>query len=269
VSSAGTARAKYAASVTEISDDEFALFQSLICHESGIHLTPTKKPMLISRLMRRVNALKLASFGDYYRYVMQHRQEELVRLLDAVSTNETWFFRNPKHFSFVRDTLCPRWVKEGNEGLRPRRISAWSAAASSGEEPFSLAMALLDGLPGWDIRILASDLSSRVLERAELKNLHHAGHKEDETEDEAGEENRRGAIQIWFHFSKLTRPRLVPELSTPQKERVSTELYPQPALRLGAQLNSQHSTINSVKERGSHGALRSQLLLGLVSAQLC
>src|SRR4026207_706188 len=98
-----------------------------------------------------------------------------------------------------------------------------------------------------------------MLERAELKNLHHAGHKEDETEDEAGEENRRGAIQIWFHFSKLTRPRLVPELSTPQKERVSTELYPQPALRLGAQLNSQHSTINSVKERGSPGPFRSQL----------
>jgi hypothetical protein len=104
-----------------------------------------------------------------------------------------------------------------------------------------------------------------MLERAELKNLHHAGHKEDETEDEAGEENRPGAIQIWFHFSKLTRPRLVPELSTPQKERVSTELYPQPALRLGDQLKSQHSTnasparTNSVKERGSHGALRSQL----------
>ena len=99
----------------------------------------------------------------------------------------------------------------------------------------------------------------RVLERAELKNLHHAGHKEDETKDEAGEENRPGAIQIWFHFSKLTRPRLVPEFSTPQKERVSTELYPQPALRLGAQRDSQHSTINSVKERGSHEALRAQL----------
>ena len=64
-----------------------------------------------------------------------------------------------------------------------------------------------------------------MLERAELKNLHHAGHKEDETEDEAGKENRPGAIQIWFHFSKLTRPRLIPELSTPQKERVSTEPY--------------------------------------------
>jgi len=64
-----------------------------------------------------------------------------------------------------------------------------------------------------------------MLKRAELKNLHHAGHKEDETEDESGKENRPGAIQICFHFSKLTRPRLVPELSTPQKERVSTELY--------------------------------------------
>src|SRR5207237_3845454 len=83
-----------------------------------------------------------------------------------------------------------------------------------------------------------------------LKNQHTNGHREDENKDGAGEENRTGAIQIWFHFSKLTRPRLVPELSTPQKERVSTELYPQPALRLGAQRDSQHSTINSVKERG-------------------
>src|SRR6476620_2712516 len=98
---------------------------------------------------------------------MQQRQDEMVRLLDAVSTNETWFFRNPKHFSFVRDTLCPRWQKAASDGQRVRRLDAWSAAASSGEEPFSLAMALLDGLPGWDIRILASDLSSRVLEKAE------------------------------------------------------------------------------------------------------
>jgi chemotaxis protein methyltransferase CheR len=153
--------------VTEISDDEFALFQALISHESGIHLTLTKKPMLISRLMRRVNALKLSSFGEYYRYVMQNRHDEMVRMLDAVSTNETWFFRNPKHFSFVRETMCPLWLAEARDGGRPKRINAWSAAASSGEEPFSLAMALLDGLPGWDILILATDLSSRVLDRAQ------------------------------------------------------------------------------------------------------
>lgn len=162
------ARAKgHAQSVTEISDDEFALFQSLICREAGIHLAASKKPMLVSRLMRRVSALNLESFGDYYRHVINDRAEELVRLLDAVSTNETWFFRNPKHFSFVRDTLCPAWIAEAKEGRRPRRVTAWSAAASSGEEPFSLAMVLLDGLPGWDIKILASDLSSRVLERAQ------------------------------------------------------------------------------------------------------
>jgi chemotaxis protein methyltransferase CheR len=153
--------------VTEISDDEFALFQSLICRESGIHLSAAKKPMLVSRLMRRVHALKLESFGEYYRHVVHDRHGELVRLLDAVSTNETWFFRNPKHFSFVRETLCPAWLAEAKANRRAKRVSAWSAACSSGEEPASLAMALLDGLPGWDIQILATDLSSRVLERAQ------------------------------------------------------------------------------------------------------
>jgi chemotaxis protein methyltransferase CheR len=154
-------------SVTEISDHEFSLFQALICREAGIHLNTSKKPMLLSRLMRRVNALKMESFGEYYRYVINGRPDELVRLLDAVSTNETWFFRNPKHFSFVGDTLCTFWQAEAEAGRRPRRVNAWSAASSSGEEPFSLAMVLLDKLPGWEIQILATDLSSRVLEKAQ------------------------------------------------------------------------------------------------------
>jgi chemotaxis protein methyltransferase CheR len=156
-----------AQSVTEISDEEFALFQSLICREAGIHLSASKKPMLVSRLMRRVNALKLDSFEEYYRRAIGDRADEMVRLLDAVSTNETWFFRNQKHFSFVTETLCPLWLAEAREGRRPRRVAVWSAASSSGEEPFSLAMALLDGLPGWDVYILATDLSSRVLEKAQ------------------------------------------------------------------------------------------------------
>jgi len=153
--------------VTEISDQEFELFQYLICREAGIHLALSKKPMLVSRLMRRVAALKLTSFGAYYRYVVHEGgPAELVRLLDAVCTNETWFFRNPKHFSFVSDKLCPAFADDGDAGRRPRRICVWSAACSTGEEPFSLAMVLLEALPGWDIRIVATDLSSRVLERA-------------------------------------------------------------------------------------------------------
>jgi chemotaxis protein methyltransferase CheR len=152
--------------LTQISDDEFLLFQTLICREAGIHLAPTKKPMLVSRLMRRVHALKLASFGEYYRCAIGDGNE-MVRLLDAICTNETWFFRNPRHFSFLKDTLCPAWLAEAAAGRRPRRASLWSAAASTGEEPFSLAMVLLDALPGWDLQVLASDLSSRVLERAQ------------------------------------------------------------------------------------------------------
>jgi chemotaxis protein methyltransferase CheR len=151
--------------LTEISDEEFTLFQQLICREAGIHLAPTKKPMLVSRLMRRVGALKLPTFRDYYHHVLRDGNE-MVRLLDAVCTNETWFFRNPKHFSFVKEVLCPAWLADAEAGRRPRKVSFWSAASSSGEEPFSLAMVLLDALPGWDIQIQATDLSSRILERA-------------------------------------------------------------------------------------------------------
>jgi chemotaxis protein methyltransferase CheR len=151
----------------EISDQEFMLFQSLIRREAGIHLAPSKKPMLVSRLMRRVGALRLASFGDYYRYIVCSDGRELVHLLDAICTNETWFFRNPRHFTFIKDELAPRWVAEAESGKRPKRVTVWSAACASGEEPFSLAMVLLDALPGFEVEIQATDLSSRVLERAQ------------------------------------------------------------------------------------------------------
>jgi chemotaxis protein methyltransferase CheR len=150
----------------EISDQDFALFQSLIRRQAGIHLAATKKTMLVSRLMRRVSALGLGSFADYYRHIMYGGPDEVVQLLDAICTNETWFFRNPRHFEFIKTELAPRWTAEVGEGRRARRVRAWSAACSSGEEPFSLAMALLDALPGWDIGVQATDLSSRILDRA-------------------------------------------------------------------------------------------------------
>jgi chemotaxis protein methyltransferase CheR len=149
-----------------ISDHEFALFQSLIRREGGIHLGPTKKPMLVSRLMRRLAALKLTSFSDYYHHVVTAGPDELVVLLDLISTNETWFFRNRRHFSFLEEQLCRTWSAEAAEGRRGRQIHAWSAGCSSGEEPFSVAMVLLDAIPGWSISIRATDLSARVLERA-------------------------------------------------------------------------------------------------------
>jgi chemotaxis protein methyltransferase CheR len=95
---------------------------------------------------------------------------EQIRLLDAICTHETRFFREESHFSFLAREVFPRWRAEAEQGKRKRRVRVWSAACSSGEEPFSLAMLLRDHLPeeeGWDAEVLATDLSTRVLERAQ------------------------------------------------------------------------------------------------------
>jgi chemotaxis protein methyltransferase CheR len=90
-------------------------------------------------------------------------------MLDHVTTNETHFFREPRHFELLAADVFPRWSADAAAGRRPRRARIWSAACSTGEEPYSLAMALLRAFPpgsGWDLEILATDLSTRVLDRA-------------------------------------------------------------------------------------------------------
>lgn len=152
-----------------ITDAEFALFQGLIRREAGIFLIPAKKALLEGRLARRLRELGLRSFGAYYRRVVEEDREELVRLLDCVCTNETHFFREPQHFDFLHTRIIPEWVAQAAAGQRPRLVRAWSAACSTGEEPYSLAMTLLDQLPpsaGWEIEILATDLSTRALDQA-------------------------------------------------------------------------------------------------------
>jgi chemotaxis protein methyltransferase CheR len=88
-------------------------------------------------------------------------------MLDAICTNETHFFREPRHFEFLCDRVFPAWREAAEAGRRPRRARVWSAACSTGEEPYTLAMTLLASLPGWDVEILATDLSTKVLARAE------------------------------------------------------------------------------------------------------
>ena len=89
-----------------------------------------------------------------------------MRMLDCITTNETHFFREPHQFDFLRQAVLPAWEEAGHSGGRPRRIRAWCAGCSTGEEPYSLAMTLLHHLPGWAVEILATDLSTRVLEVA-------------------------------------------------------------------------------------------------------
>ncbi len=150
----------------EISDYEFALFQELIRREAGIHLAPIKKSMLVSRLFRRLGALGLQTFADYYRHVTFGPGDEKVRMLDAICTNETWFFRNNKQFELLRDQAAAQWQSALKLGNHSRTVRIWSAACASGEEPFTIAMVLLEALPGWEIDILATDLSTRALDKA-------------------------------------------------------------------------------------------------------
>ncbi len=149
-----------------ITKPEFLLFQNLIHKEAGIWLTPAKTALLIGRLARRLRLHRLKSFKQYYRLVVDS-QEERVRMLDAITTNETHFFREPRHFEWLQTDVFPDWLARAETGS-PRLIRVWSAGCSSGEEPYSLAMVLLHRFRsrGWRIEIQATDISTRILEIA-------------------------------------------------------------------------------------------------------
>jgi len=152
-----------------LSAEEFKLFQDLIYREAGIHLSDAKRALLVGRLSGRLRALRLRSFRDYHRHVTRVDPMERVVMLDCITTNETRFFREPQQFDFLEQQLIPAWKVAAASGARQRRIRVWSAACSTGEEPYSLAMTLLSHFPresGWSIEILASDISTRVIEKA-------------------------------------------------------------------------------------------------------
>jgi chemotaxis protein methyltransferase CheR len=149
--------------LARISDDAFGLLSRLVHRVAGIHLPPPKRALVEARLGRRLRALGMTSFHDYYRHASTS-EGELVELLDAICTNETRFFREAAHFTYLRERAIPRWRRLRGEGWRGPML--WSAACSTGEEPYSLAMTLTDELPGWDGQVLATDLSTRVLGQA-------------------------------------------------------------------------------------------------------
>ncbi len=149
-----------------VSERDFLRFQALIHREAGIWLAPVKKALLVGRLARRLRELGLQSYGHYFELVVEDAAER-IRMLDAICTNETHFFREPRHFEYLTDKVFPAWRAEADAGKRARRVRVWSAACSTGEEPYTLAMVLLSAFPaGWELEVLASDLSTKVLDRA-------------------------------------------------------------------------------------------------------
>jgi chemotaxis protein methyltransferase CheR len=153
--------------VPEPTDREFNQLRDLVLHHAGIQLNDSKKPLVYGRLARRVRELELESFGEYLRRVLED-DRELVHFLDRITTNETHFFREPHHFVHLAEKVIPSIVQAANAGLRAKTVRVWSAGCSTGEEPYSIAMTLLAHLPqvDWSIEILATDLSTRVLDVA-------------------------------------------------------------------------------------------------------
>lgn len=143
-----------------LSDEDFRLFQNLFYQEIGLHLSPQKKMLVTGRLGKRLAGLGLSSFREYYNLLKSDRLgRELQQAIDLITTNETFFFREAKHFDVLKRDVIP-----SREAGRDLRI--WSAACSTGEEPYSIAMVMhqLLGRFGWEL--IASDISQRVLERA-------------------------------------------------------------------------------------------------------
>lgn len=147
---------------TELSDRQFRKVSDLVYRECGITLKRGKEALVRARLTKRLRVLKMEGFSQYLRYLeSDNGREELGLMVDVMTTNKTSFFREMAHFDFLGETLLPK--------LTGRRLRFWSAACSSGEEPFSLAMFLLDRMPGLgsrDVKILATDISPTILEKA-------------------------------------------------------------------------------------------------------
>jgi chemotaxis protein methyltransferase CheR len=146
----------------QMPDHDFQQFCKLIHKMAGIHLTPAKKTLVAGRLANRLQHHKLNSYGDYYRLVTRDGNEaELQTMVDLLTTNETYFFREPQHFDFLREVATRHRVSGGGV------FRIWSAAASSGEEAYSMAMVLAHVLGDAPWEIVGTDISTRVLAQAE------------------------------------------------------------------------------------------------------
>lgn len=155
------------AALIRLSESEFSRLRDFIYRECGINLSSAKRILLESRLRKRIDHLKLASYAAYCDYVMSPTgaATELVHMIDAVATNKTDFFREPVHFQFMEQVVVPQWLEDRGP---VSSFKVWSSACSTGEEPYTIAMVLqnLALLHGFDYRITASDISTKVLQKA-------------------------------------------------------------------------------------------------------
>jgi chemotaxis protein methyltransferase CheR len=150
-----------------LGDAEFDFIRHVIAENAGIVLGPNKRQLVQGRLGRRLRELGLPSYEAYCEHIRQSGPEELVGLINALTTNVTSFFRENHHFEALATYMLPEALKRN---ATSRRLRIWSAGCSTGEEPYCLAMTAADAIPGatrWDLKILATDIDSEVIATAQ------------------------------------------------------------------------------------------------------
>jgi len=151
-----------------MTNDEFKIFRNLVHRECGIFLNEGKRDFLKARVSKRLTALAIGSFYQYYKYITDKNRDELCLFIDSVTINETNFFRNAPQFEMFREKALPEMLGKKRR-LRDYSLSIWSAGCATGEEPYSIAMEVVEAVPDaslWNIRIVASDISLRCLDIA-------------------------------------------------------------------------------------------------------
>ncbi len=163
-----TVREGRAGASAAMSDREYKRFSEFIHVECGIKLPPSKKTMVEARLQKRLRVHGMSGFKEYCEYVFSEKglDEELIHLIDVITTNTTEFFREPRHFEIMNRIVLPKWHAEHGRG---KTLRVWSAGCSTGEEPYTLSMVLSEfgaTRPDFNYTILATDISTKVLKRA-------------------------------------------------------------------------------------------------------
>jgi chemotaxis protein methyltransferase CheR len=142
-------------------DQDFKRVRTLVYDFAGIDLSESKRNLVYNRLAKRIRFLGLDNFKQYLDYVEAQGEEEFVTLINSITTNLTFFFRENHHFVYLADTVIPYLLQKN---AASRKIRIWSAGCSTGEEPYSIAVVLKESVPaGWDVKVIATDLDTNVL----------------------------------------------------------------------------------------------------------
>jgi chemotaxis protein methyltransferase CheR len=156
----------------DLTDEVFAKFRELIYKVAGIKIPETKKVMISNRVRRRLRATGIVGFKEYHAFLTSLAgAPEMPLFLNEITTNETYFYRDTQHFNWLQEEFFPQVAEEGRLWKRPKTLRVWSAASSTGEELYSIALRFLPLrhlFTGWNITFLGTDLSGAALEAARV-----------------------------------------------------------------------------------------------------